>query len=227
MMNETIPMAFLETLGDYNYSYGPPDKPYYVGKGRGNRCLEHIKSKGYSIDDLWIIARNLEQFTGKDYSFAVESLLITILNPRDNKIPGHYKECFVMAKLSDILGEWQEDQLDNMEALPAWYVDNYEFLRGKAGKINMTPSNTDFESVTRSGLGQIMWKTEPNGDVTEVTFKLTKASLRDTLFSWLETCGFSESSVKHTGSGDMKDRRFSVKVREVNDALHIMEQMFE
>jgi hypothetical protein len=130
---DTIPGAFWETLGQYVYGYKEDGNFVYVGKGNGNRALSHIGSKEYNTDDLYIIARNLERFgEKKDWqSFLLESYLISNNSPRDNSVSGHYKECFIMAKMSELFNEFERSQHDNFEVLPDWFVDNYDKFKGR------------------------------------------------------------------------------------------------
>jgi hypothetical protein len=127
----TIPGAFWETLGQYVYGYKEDGNFVYVGKGNGNRALSHVGSKEYDTDNLYIIARNLERFgEKKDWqSFLLESYLISNNSPRDNSVSGHYKECFIMAKMSEILNEFEKSQHDNFEVHPDWYVENYNIFK--------------------------------------------------------------------------------------------------
>ena len=128
-----IPAAFWETLGQYVYGYMEDGKFVYVGKGNGNRALSHVGSKEYDTDNLYIIARNLERFgEKKDWqSFLLESYLISNNSPRDNSVSGHYKECFIMAKMSELFNEFEKSQHDNFEVLPEWYVENYKIFKGR------------------------------------------------------------------------------------------------
>ena len=128
-----IPAAFWETLGQYVYGYMEDGKFVYVGKGNGNRALSHVGSKEYNTDNLYIIARNLERFgEKKDWqSFLLESYLISNNSPRDNSVSGHYKECFIMAKMSELFNEFEKSQHDNFEVLPEWYVENYKIFKGR------------------------------------------------------------------------------------------------
>ena len=129
----TIPGAFWETLGQYVYGYKEDGNFVYVGKGNGNRALSHVGSKEYNTDNLYIIARNLERFEEKkDYqSFLLESYLISSNSPRDNSVSGHYKECFIMAKMSELFNEFEKSQHDNFEVLPDWYMENYNIFKGR------------------------------------------------------------------------------------------------
>ena len=63
-LNDTksIPGAFWETLGQYVYGYKEDGKLVYVGKGNGNRAQSHVGDKEYDIENLYIIAKNLERF---------------------------------------------------------------------------------------------------------------------------------------------------------------------
>jgi hypothetical protein len=146
---------FFDTLGEYVYGYinvetGNFDY-HYVGKGKARRSVYHIKTKGYNLDECYIIARNLEKFSNKP-SLLLESYIIATQNPRDNSVSGHYKECFVMAKLSDLYAEYKKGIYDNFESLPDWYVDNYDKLKGNIGKFIITNTNVFLESVGRNGV---------------------------------------------------------------------------
>ena len=116
--------AFLETLGQYVYMFRKGE--LYVGKGVGDRCLHHLKEKGYSLDDCVIVARNLEKFNldKKDASFVLESFLISQMNPRDNKVSGHYKECFIMADLSQLFGEYVDSQRNMFQEISDLILGN-------------------------------------------------------------------------------------------------------
>ena len=129
---ESIPAACWETLGQYVYGYKEDGKWVYIGKGNKNRAQSHVGDKGYNIKDLYIIARNLERFDKRDYqSFLLESFLITNESPRDNSVSGHYKECFIMAKMSELFNEFEKSQHDNFESQPDWYVENYNIFKGR------------------------------------------------------------------------------------------------
>jgi len=123
--------AFFETLGQYVYMY----RGKYVGKGVGDRCLHHLKDKGYKIEDCVIVARNLEKFNldKKDASFVLESYLIATTNPEDNKVSGHYKECFIMSDLSFLFGEYVDSQRDMFEELTELVNNNAEVFKGTMG----------------------------------------------------------------------------------------------
>ena len=116
-------LEFFATLGQYVYQYIDSEgKPYYTGKGNGDRCYAHVADKGFNPDECFIVARNLEKFEDKKdwQSFLLESYLIATQSPDGNSVAGHYKECFVMANLSEIFGEYQAEQHDMFESLPTW-----------------------------------------------------------------------------------------------------------
>lgn len=192
---------FFETLGQYVYKYiDDESNVLYVGKGRGNRCLWHLEDKGYKLEHCYIVARNLEAFENKTdwQSFLLESWLIATEAPRDNSVSGHYKECFVMASLSSMFSDFKNDQYDNFEAFPDWYVENYEQLRGKIRVIQITAGNWYFESGTRGGI-KMMWYWYPNSnDPIKVTFETFATEddkidhYKKQLTEWLKTCGIKK-----------------------------------
>jgi hypothetical protein len=127
-------MEFFENLGDYVYGYECTDETdeewfgriVYYGKGVGKRGKNHIKQKGYNIEDLRIIAKNMERF-GKDGAFLLESYLIEKWKPRDNKIKGKYNDCFTEV---GSITELYEEELENRRDM---YEEAYE-VRGKLVK---------------------------------------------------------------------------------------------
>lgn len=128
-------MDFWETLGQYVYGYVDKNNKFvYIGKGNRNRAMSHIKNKDYDLDDLMIIARNLERFRNDKQdlqSFILESFLINKHDPVDNSVAGHHKECFIMAKFSELFDGYLKNKHDNFKELPEWYVQNYDKIGGR------------------------------------------------------------------------------------------------
>ena len=147
--------AFFETLGKYVYMYrGTSERPAYIGKGVGDRCLAHLKDKGYKIEDCIIVAKNLEQFNlnEKDASFVLESYLISTLNPEDNSVSGHYKECFIMKDLSFLFGEYVDSQRDMFEEMTTIVSDNPDIFKGTVGYTESRQSSYVIESGMRENI---------------------------------------------------------------------------
>lgn len=214
--SDVIPMAFLESLGDYVYCYRGKNgahlplqangKEKYVGKGRGNRCLVHLNTKNYDIEDLWILASNLERFNldKKDASFVLESFLISTLQPKDNIVSGHYKECFKMAKFSELFNVYKASQHDNFEALPEWYISNYSKLKGR---INILTVKSDTIYVEFSTMEQMQPSFYVTADGTAKQFKFSIWADGDKLdgrlnqlLTFLKSCGIMEHEVEKTGA---------------------------
>lgn len=116
---------FFNTLGTYVYQYVDPetDKPYYVGKGKGDRCIQHVRDKGYDSAHCHIVAKNLERFSKENVddavAFAIESFIISQTPNLDNTVSGHYKECFIMNNysLSSIFTEFKNSKTTGIEEL--------------------------------------------------------------------------------------------------------------
>lgn len=147
--------AFFETLGQYVYMYKPNNShPAYIGKGIGDRCLHHLKDKGYSLNDCIIVARNLEKFNleKKDASFVLESYLISTLSPKDNSVSGHYKECFIMSDLSFLFGEYVDSQRDMFNELSELVNGNSDVFKGTMGYTETRNTSYYIETGMRENI---------------------------------------------------------------------------
>ena len=168
---------FFSQLGQYVYQYIDRDtlKSYYTGKGNGDRCWAHVVDKGFNPEDCFIVARNLENFENKQdwQSFLLESYLITTQNPEDNSVAGHYKECFIMASLSSMFSEFENEQYDNFAALPEWYVDNYDSFRTRVREVNINATTTFVLSSARNQMYMMFyWNPTSIEEPTKVTFEI-------------------------------------------------------
>ena len=129
--------AFFDTLGQYVYAYIDEDGDWiYCGKGNGDRCWAHVVEKGLDPEDIYIIARNLDDFAmdKKDcQSFLLESYLIATHKPKRNKVSGHYKENFEMATLKGLFKTYSNAQRDMHVELGEFIRRNEEVLKGTIG----------------------------------------------------------------------------------------------
>jgi len=113
---ESIPKVFWDGLGSYVYGYRDKHGDWdYIGKGVGNRVLSHVKSKGFDIENAWIIASNLEDFDDGDdgSAHALETLLIINHKPKHNSVSGRYQENIIMTSLRGLITQHQDAQRNN------------------------------------------------------------------------------------------------------------------
>ena len=221
---------FFSTLGQYVYQYVDRTtlKPYYTGKGNYDRCWAHVIEKGFNPDDCYIVARNLERFEDKKdwQSFLLESYLITTHEPESNSVSGHYKECFIMASLSSLFTEFENDQHDNFEKLPEWYVDNYDHFRGRVREVRINSTATFVLSASRNQM-YCMFTWYPNGsDDIRMSFEIAptsdKAKLtqyKENLVKWLKSEGYKNPSAD--SSGDVGNRKLTVTVDSIESVVSL------
>jgi hypothetical protein len=192
-------LEFFETLGQYVYKYvNDIGLTIYVGKGVGDRCLAHLKNKGYSIDNCYIVARNLEKFNDKP-SLLLESFLIDHQKPADNIVSGHYKECFQMASLSSMFSDFTSDQHDNFESFPDWYVENYNSaFKGRVREIKINSGGMFVLSNARNSI-YMMWYWSPSEEEeVKVTFEtygddLKVEATKNKIIDWLSKNGYDDT----------------------------------
>lgn len=192
-------LEFFETLGQYIYSYvNDYGEAIYVGKGVGDRCLAHLKDKGYKLEQCNIVARNLEKFNDKP-SLLLESFLINRLNPADNIVSGHYKECFNLASLSSMFSDFTLDQFDNFEKFPDWYIENYNHaFKGRVREVKINSGSTFILSNARNSI-YMMWYWTPSDEEIKVTFEVNFGdeqkveSIKNKIIEWLGQNGYNES----------------------------------
>lgn len=228
-----IPQDFFESLGQYVYCFGDPtltndERPVYVGKGNKNRCISHIKSKDYDLNNCYIIARNLERFEDKQdfQSFLLESFLISYFKPIDNSVSGHYKECFVMAKLSDLFDEYKSNLNDNFEKLPDWYIENYSKLKGKINTLTIKSDNLFLLSPMNNSL-QMCWYWYANSENKPLTVKfLNLVKDDDTKYQekqmhiqkFVESNGYNPKDLRAEGKNGLM-----LDVNDINEAINLLD----
>jgi hypothetical protein len=194
---------FFETLGQYVYQYIDKDtlKPYYTGKGNGDRCWAHVIDKGFNPADCYIVARNLEKFENKQdwQSFLLESYLISTHDPENNSVSGHYKECFVMASLSSLFAEFESSQYDNFANLPDWYLSNYDSFRNRVREVKINATTTFVLSNARNQMYMMFYWSPTDVDApTKVTFEMNLPEgdrlneTKNKLVKWLASNGYKK-----------------------------------
>ena len=140
---------FFEEIGPhyvYGYWCDIQERWKYIGKGVGNRVTHHVAEKGYDIEDSFIMVQNLPD----DKTAAlVESLLIYINDPIDNKVSGHHKEKFVMASLKGLFGDFVDGQRNYHYELAETVVEHESVLRTTMGGSNSSGSGFNIWSSVR------------------------------------------------------------------------------
>lgn len=160
--------AFFDTLGLYVYQYIDQDtlKPYYTGKGVGDRCWSHVKDKGFDPSDCYIVARNLGRFFEKQdgAAFLLESFLIFQQSPDKNSVSGHYKDCFIMSSLSFLFDNFVNEQRNMFNELNELVSSNSEVFDGTIGYTETRGSSFYVETGMRENVyfGIKVQTKEPN-----------------------------------------------------------------
>ena len=150
---ETIPGEFWDTLGKYVYGYKDEQGQWkYIGKGTGSRVFSHTKTKGYDIEDAWVIACNLEDFDNGDDSscHSLETLLISMYQPKDNTVAGRYQENIIMTSLRGLITSYQEEQRNNHFEV-AELVLRHQDSFANIGQVSSTTSGW---KITSRSLGR-------------------------------------------------------------------------
>ena len=215
---------FFETLGQYIYEYVDDDGLLlYIGKGVGDRCLHHVKDKGYGINHCYITARNLEKFNDKP-SLLLESFLIKTRYPKDNQVAGHYTECFKMASLSSMFADFQTEQYDNFEKFPDWYLDNYQTaFKGRVREVKINSGTTFVLSNARNSI-YMMWYWSTVEDAIKVTFEVNQSDddklelFKQKIIDWLGSCGYTDVFP------DGKKQKLAVNCENIDEVISLFKK---
>lgn len=220
-------LEFFATLGQYVYQYIDPEgNVYYTGKGNGDRCWAHVVEKDYDPDHLHIVARNLEKFDLKKdgASFLLESYFISTLNPDGNSVSGHYKECFIMASLSSIFGNYQADQYDMFESMPSWYIENYDTFRGRLREVKLNATTAFFLSNARNKMYMMWWWNPTSEDPIKVTFEVNSPVGEELdgnmkkLKQWLKSEGYQKTHA------DGKDQKVAIHAENIESVISLFKE---
>ena len=218
--------SFFDTLGQYVYQYIDVDgNVYYTGKGNGNRCISHVKDKGFDDSECWIVARNLERFEDKKdwQSFLLESYLIQRDQPDSNSVSGHYKDCFIMAKLSDYFDSYVSEQYDNFANLPDWYMENYGVFRGKLREVKINAKTTFILSNAQNAMYLMSYvPVNVTDEGISVVFEINLdeerlQSAKNKLKEWLQDSGLKPVSEGKT------QKKWSVIVPDIDSLVKLFD----
>lgn len=172
---------FFDTLGTYVYQYVDPETniPYYIGKGKGDRCIQHVRDKGYDPSHCHLVAKNLEKFSEENansVAFAIESFVISHNLNLDNTVSGHHKDCFIMNNYSlySIFTEFKNSKTTGIEELIA-VMENHPLIKENHQVIETRATTFKVESGMRNSTTICLVKTV--GDPTcKVRFSINGGS---------------------------------------------------
>jgi len=167
-------LAFFNSIGYYVYGYKENGIWVYFGKGKDFRCLDHIKEKGYLPENCFIISKNIEKFGGDGEMGALilESYLINKYDPRDNKVSGHYKECFDMAKMSNMAKVFLKSQRNMMDE----GNDLRVLLESKYGNVQKAIQNSTSYFVISGGISGLYMTISSNNKDDNVTVNIAEGA---------------------------------------------------
>ena len=127
-----------------------------------------------------------------------------------------------MAKWSELFNEFQASMYDNFEALPTWYVENYEKIKGKVGVVTIKSDVFYLESKTLNKV-QFSWYTNTDGSTKSVKFQVWNTDenesevKRQQIYSFCESMGIDHDEVELTGT------RQSYEIKKELDVDQVME----
>jgi len=168
-----------EKLKHYVYLYIDPrtDKPFYIGKGKGNRCFSHLKDRSESdkarvIDELRKLGRQpqieiLKYGLTERQALLVEATAIDLLDVKSltNRMRGHGSRHGARAGVEQIASLLEAVPVEIAE--PAVLINiNRRFRYGMSAQ--------ELYDATRSA-----WKVGPKRQLAEYAFSVYRGVIRE------------------------------------------------
>jgi hypothetical protein len=177
-----FPPEVIETLKWYVYLYFDPledphnRRPFYVGKGEGNRAFAHLADTSESekvkrIAEIRAAGKKpkieiLRYGLTEDQAFLVEAAVIDCigLDHLTNDVSGHHSDSFGRVKVEEVTDQWSAPKANIQE--PSILITINKLYRS-----DMTP--TELNEATRG-----IWKVGPRRESAEFAMAVFQGVIR-------------------------------------------------